>query len=191
MLEQFHALCALATRVILTKGGVSLECSILKEGDARPDGAWCAITLAQLVAPPETQFAMVVVVTEAGASKPVSFRFNRSQVDAADYLQTRRAFILDDANGDEVRISFLDENGPLALPDVWIVVQEGGSSAEAYVHGFSSEEDALAARASWAAVAYRSSRPIQLSGALECVSDFYEVAEMLAAAFTDFGYPDE
>lgn len=66
-----------------------------------------------------------------------------------------------------------------APADVYVLIQEGGSSSELYVHSHDTLEDANADRESSASGAYRTSPAFQVSGALAQTPGFYEA---LAAA---------
>lgn len=67
-----------------------------------------------------------------------------------------------------------------APADVYVLIQEGGSSSELYVHSHDTLEDANADRESSASDgAYRTSPAFQVSGALAQTPGFYEA---LAAA---------
>lgn len=65
----------------------------------------------------------------------------------------------------------------------FIVLQEGGSSLEIYVHAHSSEEEAEEDRVSCARGAYRTSAPIEVDAAVAGLGEvFYEAVEKAAVA---------
>ena len=55
----------------------------------------------------------------------------------------------------------------------FLVVQEGGSSTELYVHSFDTDKDAQAFRASCGGAAYRTTTPISIPGALAASQSFW------------------
>jgi hypothetical protein len=80
-----------------------------------------------------------------------------------------------------------------------LVVQEGGSSGEFYVHAFNTVKEANANRRSCGKAAYRTSKPIVLPAPLTRVlldfpgaeAEFYEVLKQVLTANLDILYPGE
>lgn len=75
--------------------------------------------------------------------------------------------------------------------DVYLYVQEGGSSTEIYVHAFDSEEQANAGRKSCAEAAYRTSEIIKAPASLVDHPAFMEVVQGLLSASLSVNYPEE
>lgn len=75
--------------------------------------------------------------------------------------------------------------------DVFLYVQEGGSSTEIYVHAFDSEEQAIAGRKSCAEAAYRTSEIIKAPASLVAHPAFMDVMQGLLSASLSVDYPEE
>lgn len=76
------------------------------------------------------------------------------------------------------------EDGP-----AYLVVQEGGSSMEIYVHSSPTEEEAEEFRVSCARGAYRTSPVIEVPSELAALGEtFYECVEDVLKGTLDFGY---
>lgn len=74
--------------------------------------------------------------------------------------------------------------------DVFIVVQEGGSSGELYVHGLASEEDANAYRHSASdSGSYRTSPIVKVDGRLASDPVFFSVVASILDASVELDYP--
>lgn len=76
-------------------------------------------------------------------------------------------------------------------PDVFLYVQEGGSSTEIYLHSFDTEEQAIAGRKSCAEAAYRTSEIIKAPASLVDHPAFMEVVQGLLSASLSVDYPEE
>ena len=105
-------------------------------------------------------------------------------------------FQLDDYEGDPVALT-LESGVEVLTPDsedvVYLVIQEGGSSSELYIHTYDARKDAEAGRSSCEeGGAYRTSKDIiEVPASLAKHPMFYEVAEMLLGATTTLGFPSE
>lgn len=85
-----------------------------------------------------------------------------------------------------------DAPAPETEPTGYLVVQEGGSSTEIYTHGFNTEADADAYRASCSNDgSYRTSEPIAVPLSLMDHPAFGQVAEQIAAGAINVDYPEE
>lgn len=73
--------------------------------------------------------------------------------------------------------------------DVFLYVQEGGSSTEIYVHAFDSEEQAITGRKSCAEAAYRTSEIIKAPASLVDHPSFMGVVQALLSASLAVDYP--
>ena len=72
---------------------------------------------------------------------------------------------------------------------IHLVVQEGGSSGEAYVHGFNTPKQAEKYRKSCTNDgSYRTAQAIEIPESLERHPDFYRVMEEVLAAASNFEY---
>lgn len=104
-------------------------------------------------------------------------------------------FQLDDYEGDPVTLT-LESGSEVLTPDsedvVYILIQEGGSSCELYVHVHSTRKDAEADRISCRDDgAYRTSKDIiEVPASLADHPMFSEFAEMLVGATTTLGFPE-
>lgn len=104
-------------------------------------------------------------------------------------------FKLEDYEGDPVALT-LESGGEVLTPDsedvVYIVIQEGGSSCELYVHVHGTRKDAEVDRISCCENgSYRTSKDIiEVPASLANHPMFYEVAEMLVGATQTLGFPE-
>jgi hypothetical protein len=74
----------------------------------------------------------------------------------------------------------------------YLVIQEGGTSAELYVHSSYSEADAQEYRLDCVSNgAYRTSPCIEVPASLANHPQFYDIAEQLVRATTEIDFPDE
>ena len=75
--------------------------------------------------------------------------------------------------------------------DVFLYVQEGGSSTEIYLHAFDLEDHAIAGRKSSAEAAYRTSEIIKAPASLVDHPSFMGVVQALLSASLSVDYPEE
>lgn len=80
---------------------------------------------------------------------------------------------------------------PEAEAVAYIVIQEGGSSTERYVHIHDSEDSAKADRIDCAAAAYRTSDIIKVPKALANQEGFLDAVVAVVQATLSFDYPEE
>lgn len=77
------------------------------------------------------------------------------------------------------------------LQPAYIVVQQGGSSGELYVHSHRSVAEAVKDRKSCAEAAYMTSAIIEVPAVVAALGEtFYEAAEAIVEATTNLGYPE-
>lgn len=121
--------------------------------------------------------------------------FNEENLTEALVDEESALFNLTDAEGDEVSLLFFSEDGLLTLtdadPNMYLVVQEGGSSSEAYVHIHDQIENAFKDRESCADSGYRTSEPIACPESLVKHPAFFLVAEQLVKSTFNFDYPSQ
>lgn len=89
----------------------------------------------------------------------------------------------------EARLAAADATSPQGA---FVVIQEGGASAERYIHSSDSAEAAEEFRASCEAASYRTSAPIAVPGALAAHGDaLYELLETVVTAELDYPEDDQ
>lgn len=77
-----------------------------------------------------------------------------------------------------------------AIPDVYLVTQEGGATGELYVHTFRNDEEAVAYRHNCVDDgSYRTAPPVKLTGLLPHCDNFHEMAESIVRATAEIDYP--
>lgn len=76
-------------------------------------------------------------------------------------------------------------------PQVFVVVQEGGSSTEIYAAAFDTEDDAKAYRDSCEEGAYRTSKPVPVPRSLADHPGFSNFVHDLLSASINVGYPHD
>lgn len=83
--------------------------------------------------------------------------------------------------------------GAVAAPtaEVFLYVQEGGSSTELYLHAFDTKAQAIAGRESCAEAAYRTSEIIKAPASLVDHPAFMNVVQDLLTASLSVAYPEE
>lgn len=148
----------------------------------------------------ETEQLSVLLMKEVYQREPEEgILFHRSENVRAKHVWTLACKIQEmlTQTDPEDALSELDEDMPAAAvapqddTQGYLVVQEGGSSREMYVHGFDTIASADAYRESSVKEgAYRTSPPIQLPKSLLEHPEFFEVAESIAKGAVDVDYPE-
>ncbi|MCY1369498.1 hypothetical protein D9M69_565440 [compost metagenome] len=72
----------------------------------------------------------------------------------------------------------------------FVLIQEGGTSMERYVHAHSSAEEAEDDRVSCARASYRTTPHIEVPGSLATHPDFYSTLDALVDSLNELGYVD-
>lgn len=115
----------------------------------------------------------------------------------ATFDEKTQSFQVPDFEGDVVALQLMAQGKPLS-PEapkeeepVYVLIQEGGSSAELYVHAHNTFADAEDDRQSCADEgAYRTSSTIvEVPASLANHPKFYEIAEKLLGAVSTLGFP--
>lgn len=112
-------------------------------------------------------------------------------VKQARFDKETETFSVDDFEGlpTVLRLSRAGEVLAPAKP-VYVLVQEGGSSSELYLHAHATLEDAEADRVSCAEHgSYRTSSVVEVPADLAAHPRFYEVVEQLVRAAVNISYP--
>lgn len=173
MMTKFLSLLARA-HVVTLDTGVEVKVE-LAEVKGQPDNQ--VVRLAWT----EDGHAFGTLLTEQGLS-------------AVEFDQAAESFKLEDYEGDPVVLQ-LKSNDTVLTPEseevVYILIQEGGSSCELYIHTHTTRADAEADRVSCRdAGSYRTSEDIiEVPASLANHPMFYEFAEMLIGATTKLGFP--
>lgn len=88
-------------------------------------------------------------------------------------------------DGDSIDLSPLTQ-------EAYVLIQEGGSSDELYLHAHTSMAEAEADRQSCAQGAYRTTPAIAVNGMLAAMGEpFYEAIEAVLSSRDDLDYPEE
>lgn len=110
-------------------------------------------------------------------------------LETAVYDDSTGILTVNDHEGDELKLQLV----PKANDNVvFVFVQEGGSTGEAFVHVYNTHEDAVAGRKDCATDgSYRTSDIFEAASNLVDYPGFHEIAEALAGAFASFDYLDD
>lgn len=101
-------------------------------------------------------------------------------------------FELEDFEGDAVKLKLVAKSKVLTPDDgpAFVLIQEGGSSSELYIHAHATYTEAFADRVSCAEDgSYRTSEIIEVPADLASHPKFYEVMEQLVRATLTLDYP--
>lgn len=115
-------------------------------------------------------------------------------VNSAEFDEATTQFTLEDFEGTPVRLKLVSKERVLTPADGtrYVLIQEGGSSAELYVHAHASLADAEADRVSCEeGGSYRTSEIVEVPASLAAHPQFYEVVEQLVRATGTLSYPSE
>lgn len=137
----------------------------------------------------ETGDAGNVVLRLTGTDKKV-VQVTEEGITGGRFNAETKAFELFDEAGQPVVVRLLLNGQALCAPDEYhrhtgpgfVVIQEGGSSGEVYVHTLNSRAHATAYRASAGEGAYRTSAVVEVPASLLDHPDFQRVAEDLVRA---------
>lgn len=145
----------------------------------------------------QTEELAALLMKEVYQRHGEGIRFHESQNPRAQHvwrLACQIQELLTDTDPEDALMELEDEPGVPANPEVaqgFLVLQEGGSSAEMYAHGFDTIESADSYRESCVKDgSYRTSQPIPIPQALLDHPDFCEVAQDIAKGAVNVDYPE-
>jgi hypothetical protein len=115
-------------------------------------------------------------------------------LEAATFDAATQSFQFEDYEGDLMSLKLTSRDGEVLTPEsedvVFVVVQEGGSSAELYIHIHDSPGAAETDRvACMDEGSYRTSEVVEVPVSLADHPDFHTIAERLVRATTTIGFP--
>lgn len=164
----------------------------LKTADlVKLNGTPVKFTTAALTGYDENQ---VLNLTYSDAGENYSVTFTEEGLLTAKFSAVKNGFTVNDDEGDEMEL-VISQDGvtywpTLANPHMtYIVVQEGGSSTEIYVHAYSSRQAADYNRLSCASASYRTSEVIEVPVSLAHQPEFLNALGQILRASLSFSYP--
>lgn len=155
-------------------------------------GACVEVTVAAVTGTPENEVVQLYWTGASGAA--YSIVLTEEGLAGITFDAASASFKVDDDEGESVELK-LTASGDVLTPDtedvVYVVVQEGGSSGELYVHSYETRADAKAFRKSCHEQgSYRTSEDIiEVPASLANHPMFFEFAEMLVGATAKLDYP--
>lgn len=129
-----------------------------------------------------------------GESHRCSTYLTEENLNAVAFSDERQTFLMEDYEGSAIELKLVRNSRVLSLKDgpVYMLIQEGGSSAELYIHAHETFSEAENDRVSCADDgSYRTSEIIEVPSDLAAHPKFFEVAEQLARATLTLDYPEE
>ncbi|WP_434716088.1 hypothetical protein [Paraburkholderia sp. A3RO-2L] len=113
-------------------------------------------------------------------------------LEKATFNPATQSFTVEDYEGDTLELQLLS-NGSILTPDDaihYVLIQEGGTSTELYIHAHATRDDAEADREECETNgAYRTSEIIEVPASLATHPAFYEIAEQLVRAVSTIDFP--
>lgn len=169
--------------------------SLLAQADVVLLANQVTVTTARLTGEPANQVVRLSWPDgEDGDSGDYSAILTEAGLQGAKFDETSQSFKIEDVDGDELTLTLVSNGNPMTPEDaiVYVLLQEGGSSSELYIHAHESREDAEDDRVRCEDNgAYRTSEIIEVPASLANHPSFYSIAEQLVALTATLGFPED
>lgn len=167
--------------------------SLLAQADAVMMADQVKVATAPVTGEPENQVVHLDWKDEAG--RPCSTILTEEGLAAATFDKATQSYQVEDHEGEMVALKMVSKGMPLT-PDsdanVFVIVQEGGSSTELYIHEFEQREGAVNSRVHCAENgSYRTSEIIEVPASLANHPQFNEIVQQLVRATLNLGTPGD
>ncbi|MBU9199921.1 hypothetical protein KTD31_00710 [Burkholderia multivorans] len=164
--------------------------NLFAQADAIQTAEKAVIATAPVTGEPDNQVVALYWGGEDG--RQFWTAFTEAGLEKATFNPATQSFEVEDFEGDKFELQ-LRAKGNILTPDDavhYVLIQEGGTSSELYIHAHGTRQDAEDDRVSCENDgAYRTSEIIEVPASLATHPSFYEIAEQLVRAVSTIDFP--